>query len=73
MEKCSINKIHSPYFDINLAENSFSVDIKSTDHIPKEYFKIKFVETPDKTKLKEDMKRGINIIGCSLVKTLTIK
>lgn len=73
MEKCSINEISSPYFDIKLKKCPLSVDIVNEDDIPKDYIKIKEVISLDKVKIKEDIQNGIDIPGALLKQNVRIE
>jgi hypothetical protein len=67
MEKCGITHIHSPYFDIKLKKNPQSLQLLNEVNIPMEYFEKVTITHLDKAKIKEDLKQGIKINGCSLV------
>lgn len=73
MEKCGINDIYSPYFDIKLEKNSYALKIETEQDIPAKYFHRKITLIPSKISIKADLKKGINVPGCSLIRTLTIK
>lgn len=65
MEKCGIKHIHSPYFDIKIKKNPESVKIEDAIIIPSIY-KEEIIRI-QKNLIKEDLKNGKIINGCSLV------
>ena len=70
MEKCSISKIESHFFNISLRQNPCSVNVIDESKIPKKYFKIK--KEVDITKIKDDLKNCVVIKGAELINTKSV-
>lgn len=66
MERCGINEIKSPYFNIRLKKCPISTDIINEEFIPDKYKKVKEVVSIDKLKIKADILAGIEIAGAAL-------
>lgn len=66
MEKCEINEIKCPYFQIKLKKCPFSVDIIDESLISNDYKRTKIVESMDKLKIKDDLLQGVVIPGARL-------
>lgn len=66
MERCGINEIKSPYFDIKIKKCPVSVDIFDENNVPEDYKKHKQVISIDKTKIREELQMGVVIPGATL-------
>ena len=71
MEKCEIKKIECPEFTIAIQNNPPSVDTFDQDLIPDSYKKIS-IEF-DIQKIKDDLKKGVDIPGVRLVQGKSIR
>ena len=69
MEATGIIKIDCPLFAINCVQGRDMVAIDDESLIPDDYITVKDVTSPDKRKILEDLKQGIDIPGVSLTKT----
>jgi hypothetical protein len=65
MEAMSIDKISCPLFTITLRKATQAVSIGDLSLVPDEYKKV--TVSPDKVKIKNDLKAGADIPGCELV------
>lgn len=72
MDKCGIQSITCPYFDIKIKKNPVSVDIIDELSIPMEYMKEKIEYKPDKPRMKEEMMAGVIIPGAGLKQGLRL-
>ena len=61
MERTNINVILSPEFDIKIKKCPPSLDIFDESKIPESFLKIKIEQSVDKMKLKECLKKGLEI------------
>ena len=69
-----INKIESPWFVISIKNNPESVSVLDEQQIPRDYFKeIPATFKLDKTLVKQAIKDGFQIAGCSLVRGTRIE
>lgn len=71
MNKLGLEKIETPIGNITIKKNPPSVNIYDEKIIPIEYIKEKIVTSIDKAKIKEDIKKGINVLGAELIETNT--
>ncbi len=71
MEKCEIKKIECPQFVISLQKNPIALDTYDQSAIPKKYQKIT-IEYDDQ-KIKEDLKKGIDIPGARLIQRNSVR
>jgi Gp157 protein len=71
MDRCDIKKIECPQFTINLQKNPPSVVVDDESLIPVTYDKFKIEK--DMTKIREDLKNGIDIPGVRLVQGKSIR
>lgn len=71
MEKLGLEKIPTAIGNLTIKKNPASVNIVDEKIIPVEYIKEKVVTSIDKTKIKEDIKKGINVLGAELIETNT--
>jgi len=60
-----VNKIETPLIKISF-RNSESVEVSDVNDLPNEFKTIKLTETPDKYKIKDALKSGVFISGCSI-------
>jgi len=67
--------IQTPFVKISFRKNPDSVVVDDVNALPAEYKKVVVTESAIKDKIKEDLKAGIEIKGCSLSssKSLQIK
>lgn len=68
MEHAKIEKVDHAIFPVKLAKNPEKVDIFNADLLPTDYIIIKETFHIDKTLIKEDIKKGIDIPGVKLVR-----
>lgn len=73
MERCAINEIKCPYFQIKLKKCPISVNVLDENIIPNEYKKEKMTITLDKLKLKEELLAGVVINGAELKQNTRIE
>jgi len=60
-----VNKIETPLIKISF-RNSESVEVTDVNDLPNEFKTIKLTETADKLKIKDALKSGMFISGCSI-------
>jgi len=60
-----VNKIETPLIKISF-RNSESVEVSDVNDLPNEFKTIKLTETADKLKIKDALKSGVFISGCSI-------
>jgi hypothetical protein len=60
-----VNKIETPLIKISF-RNSESVEVSDVNDLPNEFKTIKLTETADKFKIKDALKSGMFISGCSI-------
>ena len=60
-----VNKIETPLIKISF-RNSESVEVTDVNDLPNEFKTIKVTETADKLKIKDAIKAGVFISGCSI-------
>ena len=60
-----VNKIETPLIKISF-RNSESVEVTDVNDLPNEFKTIKVTETADKLKIKDALKSGVFISGCSI-------
>ncbi len=65
MKTFEIDKIETPLIKISF-RNSESVEVSDVNDLPNEFKTIKVTETADKYKIKDALKSGIFISGCSI-------
>ena len=65
MKTFEIDKIETPLIKISF-RNSESVEVTDVNDLPNEYKVIKLTETADKLKIKDALKSGMFIEGCSI-------
>jgi hypothetical protein len=63
MESCKLEKVSSPYFDINIRFNPPSIVIKNENIIPKEYWRENIVTSIDKLLIARELKSNKEIPG----------
>jgi len=73
MEACDIKKIHDPLLDVMIRNNPPKVNIFDESIVPNDFVRV--VKEIDKALVKEALKDGIFVPGCTLVqeKSLIIK
>jgi len=69
MEATGIKKLQSPLFTINCVEGRNMVNIVNEDELDDDYVTVKVVTSPDKKKILEDLKQGVDVKGATLAKT----
>lgn len=71
MQRTGITKIESPSLTLSLQNNPASVSVENVSDIPAEYMRQKEAPPPepDKNAIKEALKNGIDVPGCTLVTT----
>lgn len=74
MELFNIEEIKTPLVKINFRKSE-TVEVEDVNALPNVYKNVKVVETADKAMIKEAIKNGAKIHGCSIVqhKNLQIK
>lgn len=65
MKTFEIDKIETPLIKISF-RNSESVEVANVNDLPNEFKTIKLTETADKYKIKDALKSGMFIEGCSI-------
>jgi hypothetical protein len=65
MKTFEIDKIETPLIKISF-RNSESVEVTDVNELPNEFKTIKVTETADKYKIKDALKSGMFISGCSI-------
>jgi hypothetical protein len=65
MDLFSIEEIKTPLVKINFRKSE-SVEVENVNALPYAYKTVKVVETADKVAIKEAIKNGADIIGCSI-------
>ena len=60
-----VDKIETPLIKISF-RNSESVEVSDVNDLPNEFKTIKLTETADKLKIKDALKSGVFISGCSI-------
>jgi len=73
MENAGISKIENAYLAIKIKNNPPAVDIFNEKILPQEYMEIKFIETPNKIKIKNDIKKGKEVPGATLKENTRIE
>lgn len=71
MERCRITEVKCPQFVIKLQKNPFSLEKYDETQIPKAYYKIN-IEL-DEQKVREDLKKGIEIPGARLIQRNSVR
>jgi Siphovirus Gp157 len=66
MDRCQIKKIECPEFSISLQNNPIAIEVLNMDDVPSDYDKCQKREL-DTNKIKEDIKKGVDIPGVRLV------
>ena len=71
MVRTGITRIDCPYFRISIRDNPPSVDVFNENEIPQEFMRIPEPPppVPDKKKIMEAIKSGVEVPGCVLKKT----
>jgi hypothetical protein len=64
MELMGIDKVDTPLFKLSISKNPPAVQIEDESKLPDKYMKVSY--TVDKTAIKNDLKNGIEIDGCTL-------
>jgi hypothetical protein len=65
MNTFEVDKIETPLIKISF-RNSESVEVTDVNDLPNEFKTIKLTETADKLKIKDALKSGMFISGCSI-------
>ena len=71
MDKLGLDKIPTAIGNLTIKKNPASVNIVDEKLIGQEYIKEKITTSIDKTKIKEDIKKGLVVLGAELVETNT--
>ena len=71
MQKLGIEKIPTAIGNLTIKKNPASVNIINEQLIGPEYIKEKITTSIDKTKIKEDIKKGLKVLGAEIVETNT--
>ena len=71
-EKCGIESIKGVHAKISFIKST-STDIYDESELPDEYFRTKTTVEPDKTKIKDAIKAGIDVPGARLVERRNIQ
>lgn len=72
MEKLDLPEINTTIGKIKIKKNPVSVDILDENSIDDKYYSIKTTKTISKTKIKEDLEKGINVEGARLIQNTKI-
>lgn len=72
MEKLDLPEINTNIGKIKIKKNPVSVDILDENSIDDKYYSIKTIKTISKTKIKEDLEKGINVEGARLIQNTKI-
>lgn len=72
MEKLDLPEINTTIGKIKIKKNPVSVDIVDENSIDDKYYSIKTTKTISKTKIKEDLEKGINVKGARLIQNTKI-
>lgn len=72
MEKLDLPEINTTIGKIKIKKNPVSVDILDENSIDDKYYSIKTIKTISKTKIKEDLEKGINVEGARLIQNTKI-
>lgn len=72
MEKLDLPEINTTIGKIKIKKNPVSVDILDENSIDDKYYSIKTTKTISKTKIKEDLEKGINVKGARLIQNTKI-
>ena len=67
MERCGSTYIHHTQFDIKIKKCPHYLEVLNEVNVPSNYFNTVTVTNLDKVRLKEDIKNGANVEGCSLI------
>ena len=67
MEKLNLNEINTPIGKIKIKKNPVSVDIYDENAIDSKYKEQKVTFNISKTKIKEDLQKGIEVQGARLI------
>ena len=77
MEHASIEKIDCPLFSISIRKNPPAVDITDLLSLPKEFWRTPEpkppIAAPDKTRIKEALQHGDEVIGARLTQTTRLE
>lgn len=72
MEKLDLPEINTTIGKIKIKKNPVSVDILDENSIDDKYYSIKTTKTISKTKIKEDLEKGIKVEGARLIQNTKI-
>lgn len=67
MEKLNLPEINTPIGKIKIKKNPVSVEITDESLIDEKYMTEKITKTISKTKIKEDLEKGIEVKGANLI------
>jgi seryl-tRNA synthetase len=67
MEKLNLPEINTPIGKIKIKKNPVSVEITDESLIDEKYMTKKITKTISKTKIKEDLEKGIEVKGANLI------
>lgn len=67
MEKLNLPEINTPIGKIKIKKNPISVEITDESLIDEKYMTEKITKTISKTKIKEDLEKGIEVKGANLI------
>jgi len=71
MQTLKIDRIEGTLFKLVMQKNPPSLRIADENILPENFYKL--VKTPDKTAIKEAIKNGDVVIGCSLEQTESVR
>lgn len=69
MERTGISKISCPLFSITCAKGREVAVVDQADELPDDYVSVKTSIEPDKKKITDDLKAGVDIPGARLERT----
>jgi len=73
LEACDITEVKSPFFDIKIKLNPYSVVINDESLIPTQYLKEKLYRFVDKTMIAKELKNNVLIPGVMLERRTRIE
>lgn len=73
LEVCNMKEIKSPYFDIKVKINPYSVLIENESLLPDSYFNEKITKIIDKISIRNDIKNNIFVPGAALSQTTRLE
>ena len=66
------SEIKTPLIKLSFRKSE-AVIVHDVNHLPQMYKVVKVTEQPDKAKIKEAIKSGVDIIGCEIIENLNLQ